>query len=307
MQNQGNEIKHSILAYILLRKVRIKLITGDINDVEEMLIDLNDNKEWMKNQYNESVYLMLKGEYYRHLGDYNNARDYYLKAAVLKQEIGDETGYASCIMNIGTIYQKEANYIKAVDYYDMAKVIYKKNKQSAKLANARLNKMSVIVNDSSNVVDIDDYSDLESIFKKMRMFKSLIVFYEAMSKYYSGLHDYKTANTYIEFGMNESKRINDIYSYANQYLKRGVINYYAGHKGESIENFKDALAILENYQGYLQLKVLLNYNIADVYNELDDKEKAYTYYQYVYANDSSRSDMYDEAEDFLETYTKEEK
>lgn len=306
MQQSGNGIKNAVKSSIILRKIRIKLITGDLSDVENMIKGLENSKAWLNDLFNRSVLLLLKGEYMYRRGNYKKAMECYEQASVLKEDIGDRTGYASCIMNAGNMLNRMNQPMRAIEYYDRAISIYREFRQETKAANATINKLSVMIKINPET-EVSEYEMLENIFLKNNMYRSLVTLYEIMASFMQINGQADKADHFLNKGMDIAKEINDIYNYSNIYLKKGVFAYLRGEKRKSIENFMNGLNVLEHYEGFNQLKVILNYNIADVYSEIDHREKALPYYKYVYEHDENRSDMYDEANDFLKNNAKEER
>ncbi len=307
MQRAYNENWNSIRISILLRKIRIKLITGDMNDVKDMLDEIKYNDIWLSDRYNHSVYLMLKGESHRNNGSYKEAYDAFIAASELKNEIDDETGYASCMMNAATMLKRLGDYDLAIKYYNIALSIYMNHNQRLKYANTLLNIFSLMIQSNPEEIDVNQLMTLETTFIEYKVNRSLAIYYEMMADYHHKIGDNHLSQKYLDKGMHTAKESNLIYTYANLHLKKGVFNYLSGNRKRSVEDFSEGLNILNNYEGYQQLKILLNYNIADVYNELNDKQRALNYYQYVYENDINKSDMFEEAETFIKQYNKEEK
>ena len=50
------------------------------------------------------------------LGQYDKAEEYLQKALVIRTEIGDRGGEASCYGNLGTVFKSLGQYDKAKEY-----------------------------------------------------------------------------------------------------------------------------------------------------------------------------------------------
>ena len=65
------------------------------------------------------------GTVYQSLGEYGKAKTYQENALVVRKEIGDKEGEATCYGNLGTVYQSLGEYGKAETYHKNALVIRK--------------------------------------------------------------------------------------------------------------------------------------------------------------------------------------
>ena len=71
--------------------------------------------------------LILIGESYRSLGDFDKAMAYFLDSYYLNEEIQDQQGLASTIMNIGKVYYYIENYEMALTFFRKALEYIKEN------------------------------------------------------------------------------------------------------------------------------------------------------------------------------------
>ncbi|MBT6515684.1 MAG: tetratricopeptide repeat protein [Crocinitomicaceae bacterium] len=64
------------------------------------------------------------GIWYKRLGDYAKAINYFTKSLKIYEEIGFKNGIADIFNNIGGIYSNRGDYAKAIDYYKKSLKIY---------------------------------------------------------------------------------------------------------------------------------------------------------------------------------------
>ncbi len=84
----------------------------------EQLLKNTSNKELQQFLKKDMAYAInLLGNVYTEQGDYPQAIDYFTKALIIRQEIKNKLGEASCLNNIGLIYMKQGFYLKALNYY----------------------------------------------------------------------------------------------------------------------------------------------------------------------------------------------
>ena len=74
---------------------------------------------------NKAINLNAKGDDSYKRGQYDQALDFYNKALVIFQTIGDTSGEGTTLKNIGGIYQAQIQYDLALDYFNKALVIFR--------------------------------------------------------------------------------------------------------------------------------------------------------------------------------------
>ena len=59
------------------------------------------------------------------LGEYDKTREHFDKSLVIKKEIGERNGEATCYGNLGTVYESVGEYDKAREHLEKSLVITK--------------------------------------------------------------------------------------------------------------------------------------------------------------------------------------
>ncbi len=297
-------IKEHLRGKILLRTARIKMQLGDNNNALNDLGQASTIFEKYKIQSDLSTSYILSGLHYYNQGNFGEAEQHYRRSLKIKKKINDLSGIAACYMNLGGIYKKISKYDKAIKKYNKAYRIYTDLKENIKVSDTLLNLNNVYLQ-KGLYKRIIKTEYLEKILIKEKMYVSLIIFYQTLSTAYFNIGNVSKAYKILSKGISIAKKSVLIDHYANLLMKKSSFLYQSDKKIECIKQCKTTLEAINKYEGNNGLKTLLNYNIASTYNELYKNNEAFNYYKYVLDLDLEKSDMYEEAQIFINKFTKE--
>lgn len=138
------------------------------------------------------------------------------------------------------------------------------------------------------------YRNTINIYKRIHFYEELDACYGNLALSYLRLSEYDSAfNCYLEAGKH-SVQVMDTSGYGRSVAQRGMVRDYQGRWVESLDLYYESLRVFElAHDEYSQSVVMAN--IASMYEQMRDPEKAKEYYQKTYALKKSVGDRYGEA------------
>ena len=143
------------------------------------------------------------GNVYQSVDEYEKAREYLEKSLVIMKEIGDRNGEAACFTHLGNVYQSVGEYEKAREYLEKSLVINKEIGERHGEATC----------------------------------------YLGMGHLFFSLGKYSMANKYNKEALVIFTNIGDRSGFANLYLDQGKVELAVGNSKKAKEYFENALTI----------------------------------------------------------------
>lgn len=164
-------------------------------------------------------------------GDYEKAREFYLQALVIYQDIGDESGIADSHKNIGDAYWELEKYSDAIKHYSQAVSYFEKENNQLRIANTKINIGTSYYLMGSYQQAVDFFIACRTIYLKLNNLEGLANTADYLGRIYTAQGDDDIALSYyiealkIYEDLYESQRNSDdlisSYNYiAEVYIKR---------------------------------------------------------------------------------------
>jgi CHAT domain-containing protein/Tfp pilus assembly protein PilF len=219
---------------------------GDVyHELEDIPKALESYKEVLTKAHNlgarplEISMLNQIGYMYQLMGDLKLAVDSYTKALNLSQQTNNKRGEASAYLNNAAVYQDLGDMQKALDFIEKSLVLYKETK--------------------------DQRGEAEALNNTGTMYESLGD-YEKAIDYYN-----KALPLFIKLGYTQGE--------ARIYNNLGIVYEALGKFDKAIESYEKAIPLYQKIQDRPGLSTTLS-NLGAVYSlDLNQQEKALTYFQ----------------------------
>ena len=201
------------------------------------------------------------GSVYQSLGQYGKAEEYQKKALVIRKEIGDREGEATCYGNLGTVYQSLGQYGKAEEYQRKALVIRKE-------IGDREGEAACYGNLGSVYQSLGQYGKAEEYQKKALVIRKEIgdregeaTCYGNLGSVYQSLGQYGKAEEYQKKALVIRQETGNREGEAACYGNLGSVLRFRGKCANAIEYHERALAISKEI-GHIATQLASHLNIA---------------------------------------------
>jgi len=233
---------------------------------------LQEDRESLANVYN------ILGVVYRNLSNYLKALEYYNKALLINEEIGNKVGIASNLGNIGIVYEKLSDYHNALQYYSNALQIQEEIGNNVGIAN-NLGNIGVVY------YSLSDYSKAIEYYEKALHINEKIGNKDGIAKnlgniglVYWNLSDYPKALEYYSKAFQIHEEIGNKGGIASNLGNIGLVYNSLSDYPKALEYYSKALHIDEELGKKEGIAKNLG-NIGLVYRNLSDYPKALEYYK----------------------------
>jgi CHAT domain-containing protein/Tfp pilus assembly protein PilF len=232
---------------------------------------------------------------YYESGKYPQALDFYQKAVVMAQKIGDRESEAIGLNNIGVVHEQRKEYPKAIAFYQQALAIFQELDQKQELENNQA--MGVILNNIGATYHklgkylgaIDPYQRALAIFQEATNLEPLILpnspiaikAQKEIRLYQQGVQEFKQGEYLASLKrLQQALAIaRDIGNKQREWINLNQIGLVYSSLGEykfALDFFEQALAIPKQI---FQNNGAIHYNIAGVYSNLGNYTKALEFYR----------------------------
>ena len=184
------------------------------------------------------------GNVYTSVGEYDKAREHFQKSLVIMKEIGDRNGEACCYTSLGNVYASVGEYDKAREHFQKSLVIMKE-------IGDRKGEACCYTNLGDFCGSVGEYEKARKHLEKSLEIKKEIGFVEAtdyahLGKVHMSVGDYEKASDYFEKSSAMGSLIGDRYTLATLYLMLGASYSNFGKYNKANEYNQKALVIFRD-------------------------------------------------------------
>ena len=228
------------------------------------------------------------GTVYSHLGQYNEANEYYEKALIIrKKNFGNEhRDVAASYNNLGSVYQHLGQYNEAKEYYEKALIIRKKilGEEHADAATS-YNSLGSVYQHLGQYNEAKEYHE-KALISRKKIFgeehADVAASYNNLGIVYQDLGQYNEAKEYYEKALIIKKKIfgEENANVATSYNNLGIVYRHLGQYNEAKEFYEKALIINKKIFGEEHADVAASYNnLGIVYSNLGQYNEAKEYHE----------------------------
>jgi len=247
------------------------------------------------------------GIIYYEQGNYTTALDNYIKAITIAEKFSDEVIQAKLSTNICVIYWDQKNYKLALQYAQNALRLHTKVNNYASMA-------TVYNNIAGIALDQDDFKTAKINFDNAILYASKVNYPTAIATAYSNLGEmeyrqgnYLKAIDYSLKALAKRREIGKKPSIAKSLIKLGEAYSMIKEYAKAEDAYLEALN-LSNKNGLLKEKTRIYNEMAELYKDKNDLNKAYDYLQKFHkANDTLFNDANSKTINELQTKYETEK
>ena len=226
----------------------------------------------------------------RELGNHRDALNYYLESNKLYKETQDMSNYANVLNNIGVLYMNLSNYNKALEYNLMSYSVFEELENYIGM-HATLNGSSLLLLDLGKIDSALVYSQRSIEIAKAHgnnyglsnSFRNRGKIYEVMNELENAMNYYvRSRDVSRSFGLQNNEIFAEV-SLANLKLKMGQPESAL----EQALSAKRTAVILDSDK----ITIHVNKVLANIYEELNDFERAYSFFREANALDEKLTDQ----------------
>lgn len=212
------------------------------------------------------------------VADYPRALEYYCKALVINEELGDKSGVASMTGNIGLVYKELSDYPRALEYYHKALVINEELGNKSRVAINTGNIGSVYKELSDYPRALEYYHKALAINEELGNKSRVAITTSNIGPVYRHLSDYPRALEYFHKALVLFEELGNKKGVAANIGNTGNVYADISDYPRALECFRKALALAEEI-GNKSRVVIWTGNIGNVYYYLSDYPRALKYMQ----------------------------
>ena len=218
------------------------------------------------------------GVAYWALGDYQLALSNMLQSLELYEELKDEHGIGSMLLNIGLIYSDQRSNEEAKTYFRKAYVLYEKNNRKVSRATALTKLATVLILEDSLALAKEHLNTAIDIHHEHDYRYGLAEAYNRLGIVYRKEKDFNTSLDYLYRGRDLSFEIDDNEGLAKCFVDIGLtfldmnrIEEAEGYLTKGIDKAKSIGSKKWQMEGFL--------GMATLFNEQADASSALEYYR----------------------------
>ncbi|GCL48145.1 tetratricopeptide repeat protein 28 like [Microcystis aeruginosa NIES-3787] len=222
--------------------------------------------------------LILLGNCYDYLGQYEQAIDYHQQSLAIDEEMGNRQGGASSLGNLGNCYHSLGQYQTAIKYYLQCHDISKKMGFEQVMASSLGGLGHCYHSLGQYQTAIEYYLQCHDISKKMGFEQVMASSLGGLGHCYHSLGQYQTAITYHQQSLKISEEIGNRQGVAISRGNLGNCYYNLAQYEKAITYHQQSLDIKEEI-GDRQGVAISRGNLGNCYYNLAQYEKALAHYQ----------------------------
>jgi len=184
----------------------------------------------------------VKGENYYRQNSYSLAADMFKQSLNIFEGLGDKKGMAGCLNDIGNIYLKSKD-IKALEYYNKAMILNEQIGNKKAKAIYLTNSGTFYKDISNFPKALELYSEALKIYEKLNEKRGMKTIYSNMGNINLLLSDYPTALLYSQKALMISEQLADSNGMINPLSTIGNMYITLADNEKALEYFKKALVV----------------------------------------------------------------
>lgn len=213
---------------------------------------------------------------YDKLGDFTKSLDNYFKALRNFEKVNDQEKQAMVLSNIGIVYKTQKEYEKAIEYYKKARRIYQGLNSDFGIAvlDNNISAVLIILKNYNEAIKCAENS--KNLYQKNNFERYVVYPIMNIAIANDSLQNYQKAEQLYLQAIDAYKKHQNTYEIANS------LNVYASNLLKQ-KKFKESLNILIEALEYSKisnaviLEVQIRKNLAKVYSEIGDYQKAFNH------------------------------
>lgn len=225
----------------------------------------------------EADRLLEQGVYKYQVGQYLAAVDFYQKALVIYQKLGDLLRQGTVLNNLGEMYRILGNYSKALDYYQQALEIRQSLKDRSGSSLILNNIGSVYWNTGEYSKGLYYYQQALMMADSLRIKGSIL---NNIGSVYWNTGEYSKALNYYQEALviRRSLSVKDRDGEGITLINIGAVYGSMGDYPKALDYYQQALVIMQEVHNRIGEGAVLN-NIGAIYNSKSQYIKASDYYE----------------------------
>tara|TARA_R110002012_G_scaffold321191_3_gene547984 strand:+ start:30667 stop:32631 length:1965 start_codon:yes stop_codon:yes gene_type:complete len=234
------------------------------------------------------------GAVYQTKGDDPKALDYFIKSLKIGQQIQDSSRIGTAYLNIGTVYSNQKNTFKeAFEAYLHSKAIFKGLAYDEGVGTASINLAELYLKTDEPNEALPELNEAIISFKKSGA--NLSPSYNLMGLAFDMLGDLQKAEIYQKEAILTANETDAKMEKTKAHIDLGKIQIKQKKFDQAILNFETGLKLTE-ITGVYRAKKSAYEGLSNVYSEIGDYKKAYTYQKlYSAMVDTLKNDSYEKS------------
>ncbi|MDP8239811.1 MAG: CHAT domain-containing tetratricopeptide repeat protein [Candidatus Hatepunaea meridiana] len=240
------------------------------------------------NKYSEAKTLGNIGLIYGRLSDYLKALEYYQQSLIMRRKIKDRQGEGSALGNIGIVYKETDNYPRALEYCMKSLAIQREIGDKKSEFSTLCGIGNIYEQYSDYTKALECYKESLKITKEVNDKRRESWALYCIGELYYSQENYGTAVDYIQKALRIARDL-DTYGDLEKYytILLGECNIAQGLDSKAVVNFKEAIEMVENVRGKLEVeshKRSYTARVSKLYGDMvlallriNEKEEAYSY------------------------------
>jgi len=251
--------------------------TSQFNEAKDFAFELLEHQSIQEDTISKAMIFNDIGNIFNQISEFPLAIEYYTKALLINEEIGNLGRIAIILGNIGSVYSNLSDYSKALEYFE------KKLQINEELGN-KDGIARIFVNIGNVYSNLSDYTKaLEYYWKSFHIIeeigdKGLIAtILGNIGVVYINLSDFSNALEYYSKSLQIDEELGNKFGLAINLGNIGIVYLNLSDYQKALEYLVKALQIHEEIGNKVGIANTLG-NIGNAYNKLSDYSKALEYH-----------------------------
>ena len=265
------EIKEAIEKLDLLWK------TFKNEEAKELAFELLEQQKIIDDVESKAKVYNRLGTVYLKLSDNSNALEYFNKALLLNEEIGNVNGLATNLRNIGITYKNLSEFPKAIKFYEKSLRLYEEieNLQDVATCHASIGIVYYILSDYSK--SLECFEIALQINEKNENIEGVSANLADIGNVYLRIADFQKALEYNFKSLYNFEKLGKKFGIAGNLTNIGLVYSNLKDYNNALVFYEKALIIFEEMSYNSGIAAIL-LNIGSVYKEIPQPSKAIEFY-----------------------------
>lgn len=235
---------------------------------------------------NSSADLRNLGDEQWHLGNYQEALQYFTKAYKKVKASGDEAETATLLNNLGLVHWRLENNTAAMECYTEAAALAEKNGMTRLLGLTHTNRALILKEQRNFDEAFAQNNEAIRLFKEIDKPRDLAIAYNNQGQIYRYSKDYVQALKFYLLSLEECEKINYTEGMATAYQNLSAIYAKQGHKKEALDAARKCLKLSYAIKSKVRVSEGL-YELSHTFDLFDVEDSALYYYKKHYEVEKS--------------------
>lgn len=221
-----------------------------------------------------------------HLGNYQEALNYFTKAYKKVKASGDEKETATLLNNLGLVHWRLENNTAAMECYNESAELAEKNGMKRLLGLTHTNRALILKEQRNFEEAFNQNNEAIRLFREINKPKDLAIAYNNQGQIYRYSKEYVKAQKFYLLSLEQCNKINDTEGQAIAYQNLSTIYAKQGNKENALDAARKCLKLSYNLKSKVRISEGL-YELSHNYDLFNMKDSALYYYKKHYEVEKS--------------------